>query len=136
MSYSISKLTTTAECDATIAIATERKDDLLFQQTALHRDLTGQDKSVASTNATLVAVNAQIAGFNAAIATMADGEAKKGLQSKLRRLNDQKENLEERLAKGGTTAFLETELDAELSRKQVEEIDAFIATINQRKSEL
>lgn len=136
MSYSISKLTTTAECDASIAIATDRKGDLLFQQTALSRDLTDQDKTVATTQATLVAVNAQIAGFNAAIATMPDGEAKKGLQSKVRRLNDQRENLEERLEKGGTTAFLETELDAELSRKQVEEIDAFIASINQRKAEL
>ncbi len=134
--YSTLKLKTTSECDNAIALATDRKSELVFQQSALTRDLSGQEKSVDTISATLVALNAQITGFNAAIATMSDGEAKRDLQSKVRRLNDQRENLEERLQKSGAPAYLETELQAELSKKQVDEIDAFIASINQRKSEL
>jgi hypothetical protein len=136
MLYSTTKLKTTIECESAIALATERKDELLFQQTALSRDLNGQEKSVDSITATLLAINAQITGFNAAITTMGDGEAKREMQSKVRRLNDQKENLEERLEKAGAAAFLDTELQTELSKKQVEEIDAFITSINQRKTEL
>lgn len=134
--YSSNKLKTVIECDSAIALANERKDELVFQQSALVRELTGQEKSVDSISATLVALNAQIGGYNAALATMPDGEAKKEMQSKLRRLNDQRENLEERLEKAGAPAYLETELQAELSKKQVIEIDAFIASINQRKAEL
>jgi hypothetical protein len=134
--YSTAKLKTTLECDSAITLATERKSELVFQQSALTRELSGQEKSVDNISATLVALNAQITGFNAAIATMSDGDAKKELQSKVRRLNDQRENLEERLEKSGAPAYLETELQAELSKKQVAEIDAFIAAINQRKTEL
>jgi hypothetical protein len=136
MPYSTSKLKTNAECDSAIALATERKSDLLFKQSALTRDLTGQEKSVETINAMLVAIKAQITGFTAAIETMSDGEAKRDLQSKLRRLNDQKENLEERLTKSGVASYLETELDSELSKKQVTEIEAFIDAINTRKGEL
>ena len=134
--YSTSKLKTAGECNSAISLATERKDELVFQQSALTRDLTGQEKSVDTISATLIALNAQITGFNAAIATMTDGEAKRELVSKVRRLNDQRENLEERLEKAGAPAYLETELQAELSKKQVLEIDAFIAAINERKAAL
>lgn len=136
MMYSTTKLKTQSECDSALAMANKLKADLLFKQTTLTRELDGQEKSVDTITATLIAVNAQLTGFAAAIAAMADGEAKKDLQSKVRRLNDQKENLEERLGKSGAPAYLGTELQAEISKKGIEEIDVLIAAIAQRKTEL
>jgi hypothetical protein len=136
MSYTTSKLQTVAECDRSITLATERKNDIIFEQTVSGRQLTGQGKSNALTNASLISTRAQITGTEAAIAEMPDGDAKDDLISKLRRLNDRKENLEERLLKGGSAALLDTELDAGLLAAQVIEIDLFITAINTRKAEL
>jgi DNA repair protein RadC len=58
------------------------------------------------------------------------------LQSKLRRLNDRKENLEERLQKTGAAALLDTELNAALLATQVVEINTYVTAITTRKGEL
>jgi len=136
MAYSTSKLKTVAECDQATAIATQRKTDLLFEQTIASRELTDQERSTALNNASLISVNAQITGTTAAIAEMEEGDAKKDMQSKLRRLNDRKENLEERLERGGNVSLLDTELDAELLAVQVAEIDVYLAEIATRKAAL
>lgn len=136
MSYSTSKLKTIAECDESVKLATTRKDDLQFEQTVLGRGLSSQEKAAALTNASLISVNAEMAGTRAAIDAMPDGDAKTTMVNKLRRLNDRKENLEERLLKGGTVALLDTELDAGLLNKQVTEIDTFIAEVKARKAAL
>jgi hypothetical protein len=136
MSYSTSKLTTIADCDQAIATATDRKSDLQFEQTVTARDLSDQEKTTALTNASLISVNAQITGTQAAIAAMPDGELKDDLVSKLRRLNDRKDNLDERLLKGGNASLLDTELDAQLLQVQIAEIDVYLAAVATRKAAL
>jgi hypothetical protein len=136
MSYSTSKLQTKAECDKAIELANGRKEELIFDQTVSGRDLTDQEKSTAQTTASLVSTKAQMTGTEAAIAVMPDGDAKVDLQSKLRRLNDRKENLEERLQKTGTAALLDTELNAALLAAQVVEINTYISDVDKRKAEL
>jgi hypothetical protein len=136
MSYSTSKLQTKAECDKAIELANGRKEELIFDQTVSGRDLTDQEKSTAQTTASLVSTKAQITGTEAAIAVMPDGDAKVDLQSKLRRLNDRKENLEERLQKTGAAALLDTELNAALLAAQVVEINAYINDVDKRKADL
>jgi hypothetical protein len=136
MSYTTSKLQTKAECDKAIELANGRKEELIFDQTVSGRDLTDQEKSTAQTTASLVSTKAQITGTEAAIAVMPDGDAKLDLQSKLRRLNDRKENLEERLQKTGAAALLDTELNAALLSAQVVEINSYISAVTTRKGEL
>jgi hypothetical protein len=136
MSYSTSKLQSKAECDKAIELANGRKEELIFDQTVSGRDLTDQEKSTAQTTASLVSTKAQITGTEAAIAVMPDGDAKLDLQSKLRRLNDRKENLEERLQKTGVAALLDTELNAALLASQVVEINTYVSAVTTRKGEL
>ncbi len=136
MSYSTSKLQSKAECDKAILLANGRKEELIFDQTVSGRDLTDQEKSTAQTTASLVSTKAQITGTEAAIAVMPDGDAKLDLQSKLRRLNDRKDNLEERLQKTGAAALLDTELNAALLASQVVEINSYISAVTTRKGEL
>jgi len=54
----------------------------------------------------------------------------------LGRLNDRKDNLEERIQKGGAALLLDTEIDAALLAVQIAEIDAYIAAINAHKATL
>jgi hypothetical protein len=136
MSYTTNRLQTAAECDKATSLATDRKNDFIFEQTLSGRQLTGQEKATALTNASLISVRAEITGTEAAIAAMPDGEAKEDLVSKLRRLNDRKDNLEERLQKGGAAALLDAELDAQLLTVQVTEVDVFLAAVAARKAEL
>ena len=136
MNYSTSKLQSVIECDQAIALATERKTELIFDQTVQGHTLGSQEKSAELANANLISTNAQIVGAEAAIAVTADGPLKNVLIGKLRRLNDRKENLTERMQKGGNIALLDTELDATLIASQLVEIDTYIAVINTRKSSL
>jgi hypothetical protein len=136
MSYSVSKLTTVAECDKATALATERKTDLQFEQTVSGKDLTDQEKVVQQTTINLITVKAEITGTEAAIAGMPAGEQKENYLDKLRRLNDRKDNFEERLRKGGAAALLDTELDAALLVAQITEIDAYLAAITAHKATL
>jgi hypothetical protein len=137
MAYSTEKLLTSAECDQALDLAAQRKDDLQFEQTVQGRTLNNQSESVALANAKLVAVKAEITGQEAALATLPEGHPnRKVTESKIRRLNDQKDNLEERLESGGNAALLDDELDAGLTRAQIAEIDAYIAEVNTRKTAL
>ena len=134
MSYSTAKLQTAAECNRAIEMANERKSDFVFDQTVSDRQLTEQGKATALTNANLIRVKAEITGVEAAIAATPDGQAKDDLKSKLRRLNDRKDNLEERLQKGGAAALLDTELDAELLKVQIAAVEAYVAAVQTRKT--
>lgn len=136
MKYSTQKLSTAVECDQAVSMATQRKDDYLFEQTVTQRALTGKVKITDLTNADLLSTGAEIAGIEAAINSTPDGEAKVTLQNRLRRLNDRKDNLAERAQKGGSPALLDTELDAGMLKAQLLEIDAFLAMVLTRKAEL
>ena len=123
--YSVSRLKTIAECEQTLAMATSRKADLEFEKVALTREHNSLEKNTAVTMASLLSTKAEITGTEAAIREMPEGEPKREMVSKLRRLNDRRENLEERIQKGGTASLLDTELDAELISKQLAEVSVF-----------
>jgi hypothetical protein len=57
-------------------------------------------------------------------------------ESRIRRLNDRKDNLEERKAKSGNNALLSNELERSRNEKQIAEIDVYINAITVRKGEL
>lgn len=135
MSYTTNRLLTTAECDQALALANERKGDLQFEQTVRNRTLNNQSESVALANARLLAVRAESTGQQAALEALPEEHpSRRAIESKIRRLNDQKDNLEERLENGGNAALLDDELDAGLLRAQIAEIDAYIAAVNTRRT--
>ena len=136
MSYNVNKLNTVPECDAAIALATERKQALLFSQTIQGNDLSNQEKVAANAAAMLKVAVAQITGVQSALTDIPEGKEKTRLIDKLRRLDDQKGNLEARLRDNGSAALLDTELDSGLLRAQVAEIDAYIAEMQARKAAL
>lgn len=136
MSYSTVKLTTVAQCDDVLAMAANKKSDFLYEQTGISRSSTGIERSNAKLSADLASVTAQLSGYTAALDVLTDEKSRANMQSKIRKLNDRKENLEERVGKSGTSSILENELDLMLLDKQIAEIELFMTAVTDRKSGL
>jgi len=58
------------------------------------------------------------------------------MRNKLRRLNDRKDNLEERLANTGNSGLLMMEMRKALAEAQVAALNTFIAGVEARKASL
>ena len=136
MNYSVARLTTAAECDAALLAATDLQDDLNFESTLLGRERTNRQRTAVQIDTDLASVTAQLTAFQAARDIMAAGPERDALDSKIRRLNDRKENLEERKYKTGNVALLDNELEQNRIDLQLTEIAAFISTVNTHKATL
>ena len=136
MSYQVSQLTTVAECDQLIQMANDAKGDLQFAEVSLTRRNNGRMRTATRLAATLATVEAQIAAFTAARDAMPDGPDKDSISSRLRRLNDRMENLEESRSRSGAVALLDTDFDRAMITAQLAEVNNFIAAIEARKTVL
>ncbi|HSC54260.1 MAG TPA: hypothetical protein VLC98_11580 [Phnomibacter sp.] len=136
MSYSVSRLTTAAECDSAILQANDLKGDLEFENTLLTRERVGRERTAIQIDTNLVSVTAQLAAFQAAREVMQPGIDRDNMDSTIRRLNDRKENLEERKTKTGNLALLDNELEQSRNSLQITEIDGFIAAVEVHKATL
>jgi hypothetical protein len=136
MSYQVSQLTTVAECDQLIQMANDAKGDLQFAEVGLTRRNNGRMRTATRLAATLATVEAQIAAFTAARDAMPEGPDKDSMSSRLRRLNDRMENLEESRSRSGAVALLDTDFDRAMITAQLAEVNNFIAAIEARKTVL
>jgi predicted nucleic acid-binding Zn-ribbon protein len=136
MSYSFNKLATIAECDMLLDRANLEKEELVHDASGYKLDTTATARSVAQAQADLTSVNVQITAFTAALEALPDGDEKTKMASRIRRLNDRKENLEERVSNTGNTGLLLIEMRKGLADKQVEALNSFIAGVEARKAAL
>lgn len=136
MSIDVTSLKTKEECDQAIDLANERKEELEYEQTVHGKELKDDNLSVQAAKARLIEVNAQITGTTAALAALPAGKYKDTVVSRLRRLNDRKDNLEDQLKNSGAAALIDAELGAKLLEIQVTEIDNFIADVSAHKATL
>jgi hypothetical protein len=136
MNYSVSKLATTADCDLVLDRAAIEKAEMEHKLSGLVLETNGNDRSLSQVRANLASVNAQITGFEAARDALPEGPEKVLMNSKIRKLNDRKENLEERLSQSGSTGLLLTEMERGIIEKHVTELDTFITAVTTRKAAL
>jgi predicted nucleic acid-binding Zn-ribbon protein len=129
-------LATVAECDILLDRANLEKEELVHDAGGYKLDTTATARSVAQAQADLTSVNVQITAFTAALEALPDGDEKTKMASRIRRLNDRKENLEERVSNTGNTGLLLIEMRKGLADKQVEELNSFIAGVEARKAAL
>jgi hypothetical protein len=133
MAYNVNLLTTEAECDQLISMSNDTKSDFQFAQTNLTKRNNDRLRSSAKLTATLATVSAQITAFTAARNAMPDGPDKDAMNSRLRRLNDRMENLEESRNKAGAVSLLDNELERKMIDAQITEIDDFLVAVTARK---
>jgi hypothetical protein len=136
MSYSVSKITTVADCDLLLAWAVKEKADLNYKKLSEERLTNNYSETSIEIDAELQSVISEIAATETIIATLPDGNSKEDAIKKKVRLEYRKFLLENRKESYGVVALLEKELDLTNVTQSLAEIDAFTAAITARKAEL
>lgn len=136
MSYSVSKITTVADCDLLLAWAVKEKADLNYKKLSEERLTNNYSETSIEIDAELQSVISEIAATETIIATLPDGNSKEDAIKKKVRLEYKKFLLENRKDSYGVVALLEKELDLTNVTQSLAEIDAFTAAITARKAEL
>lgn len=136
MNYSFTLLTSKEDCDMMIAMANKSKSALNYRKlTLLHKQEISTGNAVEIETA-LQSVNSEIAAVTTVIAALPEGDSKKEQVSKKTRLEFKLFTLTERKESYGILSLLDTEFDIGCIEKDIEQADAFIAGVNDRKSAL
>lgn len=134
--YSLNKITTVADCNVLLTWAEKEKSDLTFKQLSVERVTVNYSSTSVEVDAVLQGVVAEITAIDTIITTLPEGQTKEDLVKKKTRLEYKKFLLENRKESYGSVALLEKELDLERINKELDEVDAFIATITDHKATL
>lgn len=134
--YSVSNLTTVADCDVLLGMAQKEKSDLNFKKLSEERLVTNYSNTAVEIDAILQGVNAEIAAVDTVIAILPEGPTKEAEEKRKVRLEYRKFLLENRKESYGAVALLEKELDLERVNKQLAEVDVFIAEVTAHRDTL
>ncbi|WP_396153724.1 hypothetical protein [Flavobacterium sp.] len=134
--YSVSNLTTVADCDVLLGMAQKEKSDLNFKKLSEERLVTNYSNNAVEIDAILQGVNAEIAAVDTVLAILPEGPTKEAEEKRKVRLEYRKFLLENRKESYGAVALLEKELDLERVNKQLAEVDVFIAEVTAHRDTL
>ena len=135
MNYSFTLLSSKEDCDAMISMAAKNKAPLEYKKLILQHKKEISTGNAVEIQTDLQSVNAEIAALETVISTLPEGDTKKYNMSKKVKLEFKRFTLGERKESYGVLSLLDTEIDIGCIDKDIEEIDAFIAGVNNRKSE-
>ena len=137
MALNLTLLTTKAECDEALADLAAELDTYQHRTTNLDYADRRADRVITDVSAQLAGVNAEIAAYTAILATPSlTASLRKTNESKLRRANDRKDNLNERgQSRTGSAAFLAA-VDAEQVTAQVATLTSAQQSVTTRRAAL
>ena len=136
MAYSLSLITTIADCNALIVSAQRKQRDIQYRKTQQERQYETVSEGGSSTEATLAATIAEIAGLEPVVLTLPEGPTKKELEDRIVTLKYKRFVLENRRLRYGVFAMLEKEYMMGSIDKELLEVAAYIDALNDRKAEL
>ena len=134
--YTVSNLTTIADCDVLLTMANKEKADLAFKKLSEERLVTNYSTTSVEIDAVLQGVLAEISAVDTIIATLPEGSTKENEEKRKVRLEYKKFLLENRKESYGAVALLEKELDLERVNKQLDEVNLFIDAVTAHKATL
>ena len=136
MAYSVSNITTVADCENLLNWAGKEKAELTFKKLSEERMVTRFSETSVEVEAILQGVNAEITAVDTIIGLLPDGPTKEDEEKKKVKLEYRKFLLENRKESYGAVALLEKELDLERVERELEEVDAFIAAVTAHQATL
>jgi hypothetical protein len=136
MSYSVEKITTTADCDLLLSLAAKEKANQTFKRLSEERLTMNYSETSIEIDAELQLVNSEIAATETIVATLPAGKSKEEAIKKKTKLEYKKFLLTNRKESYGALALLEKELDLKRVTVEINEIDTFIAAVTARKAAL
>ena len=134
--YTVSNLTTIADCDVLLTMANKEKADWVFKKLSEERLVTNYSTTSVEIDAVLQGVLAEISAVDTIIATLPEGATKENEEKRKVRLEYKKFLLENRKESYGAVALLEKELDLERVNKQLDEVNLFIDAVTAHKATL
>lgn len=134
--YSVTNLTTIADCDVLLTMTNKEKADLAFKKLSEERLVTNYSTTSVEIDAVLQGVIAEIAAVDSILAVLPNGPTKDSEEKRKVRLEYKKFLLENRKESYGAVALLEKELDLERVNKQLDEVNLFIDAVTAHKATL
>ena len=134
--YSVTNITTIADCDVLLNMANKEKADLAFKKLSEERLVTNYSTTSVEIDAVLQGVIAEIAAVDSILAVLPNGPTKDSEEKRKVRLEYKKFLLENRTESYGAVALLEKELDLERVNKQLDEVNLFIDAVTAHKATL
>ena len=134
--YSVTNLTTIADCDVLLTMANKEKADLAFKKLSEERLVTNYSTTSVEIDAVLQGVIAEIAAVDSILAVLPNGPTKDSEEKRKVRWEYKKFLLENRKESYGAVALLEKELDLERVNKQLDEVNLFIDAVTAHKATL
>ncbi|MES2650052.1 MAG: hypothetical protein V4717_24460 [Bacteroidota bacterium] len=136
MAYTLSLLTTAADCDAVLKFANKEKKDLDYRILQLGRSLENYSENNTESDAELLALNAEITGLTSVLATLPLGESWTDNDMKLKKAQYSLYLLNAHMNKNGKPAQLERELELEYANQKLASVTSFLADVTTRKAAL
>ena len=136
MPYSISNVTQVSDCDVLLTWSEKEKAELAFKKLSEERLTTKYASTSIEVAAELQGVLAEISAVDIVIGILPEGETKEEEIKKRTKLVYKQFLLENRKESYGVVALLQKESDLARVTKELEELDAFTATVTAHKATL
>lgn len=136
MSYSVSTLTSVADCDVLLNLIQKEVDDLSFQKTSLERQQKKYAETTVEVESEIKLVQAELDAVNTVLAGLPEGETKQDNVKKQKRFEYSLFLLNNRKTSYGAITLLEKEFSVARIAKELEEATAFVTAVQARKAEL
>jgi hypothetical protein len=136
MNYSVSLLTTVADCQSLISIANAEKEGLAYRKTGLERQHESATLTSAEIETELASVDAELNALQTILNSIPEGPTRVETLRKFKKAEYKKFLLEQRKGNYGVMKLLEKEYDIACIEKDITEADAFITAITNRMNEL
>jgi len=136
MNYAINALTTAADCDAMISLATKEKNHLTARKILLEQKQADYAENSVEVGAELLAVTAEYNAYQSIVASLPEGQAKEDIITKIKKLDAKLRVLNGKKTDYGSIALLDKQFDFARTAKELEEADAFLAALAARKAAL
>jgi predicted transcriptional regulator len=136
MEYSLSALTSVADCDALLNLVQKEVDDLTFQKTSLERQQKKYAETTVDLSSEIKLVQAELDAVNSVLGGLPEGETKLDNVKKQKRFEYSLFLLNTRKSSYGAITLLEKEFNVARITKELEEAAAFVTAVQSRKAAL
>lgn len=136
MDYTLTAITSVADCDALLQIADIDQQELNYKKIQQDRAYSLTSSGSSGVEAQLTATISEITGLEAAVANLPEGPAKQNLVDRIADLQHKKYLLEKRKRRYGSLAMLQKQFDISCIERQLAESVSFIDAVTRRKADL
>jgi chromosome segregation ATPase len=136
MNYSLEKIDTVEACDALLATAQTEKENLERRRRNLGESIGNFDGRTGDVSNELASVQALLQTFTTAYNSLPEGKDKVDMNIEIKQLEARKAQLDKSVVSYNVSSLLGKQVDYNLLDSQVPVIDAYIAAVQNKRTEI